>query len=253
MTQQVCLVTGAARGIGAAIACRLARNGAAVALIDNNVELGQHTAEHLTRLGHRTVFIRCDVVHSGDISSAVAQTVDTFGRLDVVVNNAGVNAFFDPITMTEDDWDRVLAIDLKSAWLMCKYALSHLLQTRGNIVNISSIHTMLTSPGYFPYPVAKAGLDGLTRSLALEYSRAGVRVNAVAPGFTRTALVEEWIARSDDPAETERRMNEAQPLGRICEPDDIADAVAFLASSDARSITGQVLRVDAGLSIKFAV
>jgi NAD(P)-dependent dehydrogenase (short-subunit alcohol dehydrogenase family) len=155
--------------------------------------------------------------------------------------------------MREDEWDRVCGVDLKGAWLCAKYALRPMTRAgRGSIVNIASIHATLTIRGMFPYAAAKAGLVGLTRSLALEYAASGIRVNAVLPGYTRTRLVEEWLARQPDPAEAERRVLTSIPLGRIATPAEIANLVAFVASDEASAITGASLAADGGLSVRYA-
>jgi len=155
--------------------------------------------------------------------------------------------------MSESDWDRVFAVDLKGAWLCAKHALPPMIRARrGSIVNIASIHAHLTIAGMFPYAAAKSGLVGLTRSLALEYGPVGIRVNAVLPGYTRTRLVEEWMSKQPDPAETERRTLANHPLRRIATPAEIANLVAFVASDEASAITGASLAADCGLSVMFA-
>jgi NAD(P)-dependent dehydrogenase (short-subunit alcohol dehydrogenase family) len=164
-----------------------------------------------------------------------------------------VNAYFDATEMTEAEWDRVFGVDLKGAWLCAKHALRPMKRVgRGSIVNIASIHASLTIPGMFPYAAAKAGLLGLTRSLALEYGPVGIRVNAVMPGYTRTRLVEEWLQTQPDPAAMERRVVEIQPLRKMATPAEIANLVAFVASDEASAITGASLAADCGLGVMFA-
>jgi NAD(P)-dependent dehydrogenase (short-subunit alcohol dehydrogenase family) len=159
----------------------------------------------------------------------------------------------DATTMTEAAWERFFAVDLKAAWLCAKHVLPHMVQAGGGaIVNVSSIHAVVTRPGFFPYAAAKSGLVGLTRSLALDYGPHGVRVNCVCPGFTRTRLVEEALELSDDRAAAERRMLEGVALGRMAEPAEIADAIAFLGSAQAAHVTGTSLIVDGGLTARRA-
>ena len=146
--------------------------------------------------------------------------------------------------MTEDEWDSVFAVDLKAAWMLAKAALPGLIERRGAIVNISSIQARLTLHGFFPYAAAKSGLEGLTRSLALDYAAAGVRVNAVAPGYTDTRLVQEWLGLQDDPDATLRSVLANIPLGRMAAPREIGNAVVFLLSDHASAITGETLAVD---------
>ena len=154
--------------------------------------------------------------------------------------------------MTEDDWDSVFAVDLKAAWMLAKATLPGLIARRGAIVNISSIQARLTLRGFFPYAAAKAGLEGLTRSLALEYASAGVRVNAVAPGYTDTRLVQEWLGLQDDPAAALEAVHANIPLGRMAAPREIGNAVVFLLSEQASAITGEALAVDCGTGARFA-
>jgi NAD(P)-dependent dehydrogenase (short-subunit alcohol dehydrogenase family) len=244
------LVTGAARGIGAAIAEAVGEAGGAVALLDIDPE-GANTARRLAE-GGTAHFFQCDVRSLDEVERAVAGAQDALGGLDGLVNNAGVNAYFDAVAMTEDDWDSVFAVDLKAAWMLAKAALPGLIERRGVIVNISSIQARLTLRGFFPYAAAKAGLEGLTRSLALEYAPAGVRVNAVAPGYTETGLVREWLDLQDDPAATLQNVLANIPLGRMATPREIGDVVAFLLSDQASAITGATLAVDCGTGARFA-
>ncbi len=242
---QVVVVTGAARGIGAAVARRLARDGLAVCALDlafDTDELGDAAVERVV----------ADVTDAEAIGAAVERAAAR-GPLAGLVNNAGVNAHFDPVELTEAEWDRFLAVDLKSAWL-CARAVVPPMRARGGgaIVNVASIHAKLTKRGMFPYAAAKAGLVGLTRSLALELGPEGIRVNAVAPGFTATRLVLDDLAAQDDPAAAARDLDARHPLGRICTPDEVAAAIAFLLGEDAAAITGAELAVDAGLSARMA-
>jgi NAD(P)-dependent dehydrogenase (short-subunit alcohol dehydrogenase family) len=155
--------------------------------------------------------------------------------------------------MTETEWDRFLDIDLKAAWLCARRAIPGMRDAGGGaIVNVASIHARLTRRGMFPYAAAKAGLVGLTRSMALELGRDGIRVNAVCPGFVRAGLVLERLEQAADRHEAERLMREQHPLGRIGEPEEIASVVAFLASDEASSVTGAAWTVDGGLSARFA-
>ncbi len=244
------LVTGAARGIGAAIAEAIVEEGGAVALLDID-PAGADTAAGLTDRGSAH-FFPCDVRSLEEVERAVAEAERALGGLDGLVNNAGVNAYFDAVAMTEDDWDSVFAVDLKAAWMLAKVALPGLIERRGAVVNISSIQARLTLRGFFPYAAAKAGLEGLTRSLALDYAPAGVRVNAVAPGYTETRLVREWLDLQDDPAAALASVLANIPLGRMADPREIGNVVVFLLSDQASAITGATLAVDCGTGARFA-
>jgi NAD(P)-dependent dehydrogenase (short-subunit alcohol dehydrogenase family) len=242
------LVTGAARGIGAGIAEAVVAAGGAVALLD----IDPAGADTAAELGSDAHFFPCDVRSLADVARAVGEAEAALGGLDGLVNNAGINAYFDAVAMTEDDWDSVFAVDLKAAWMLAKAALPGLIERRGAIVNISSIQARLTLRGFFPYAAAKSGLEGLTRSLALDYASAGVRVNAVAPGYTDTRLVQEWLGLQDDPDGTLQSVLANIPLGRMAAPREIGNATVFLLSDQASAITGETLAVDCGTGARFA-
>ena len=248
------LVTGGARGIGRAIVEKFAAEGAAVTFVDLDETAGHATTRELHTRGARVRFERADVTVEADVQRAVEQaTAAAGGAIDVLVNNAGVNTYFDAAEMTEAEWDRVFAVDLKGAWLCTKHALRGMKHAgRGSIVNIASIHATLTIAGMFPYAAAKSGIVGMTRSLALDYAPLGIRVNAVLPGWTRTRLVEEWFAMQPDPAAAEAHVNAVHPLRRIATPAEVANLVAFVASDEASAITGASLAVDCGLGVQFA-
>ena len=242
------LVTGAARGIGAAIAEAVVDEAGAVALVDFD-PAGADTA---ARLGDRAHFFPCDVRSLEDVERAVAEAELALGGLDGLVNNAGINAYFDAVEMTEDEWDTVFAVDLKAAWMLAKAMLPGLIERRGAIVNISSIQAQLTIEGFFPYAAAKAGLEGLTRSLALDYAPRGVRVNAVAPGYTDTRLVREWLDLQPDPQAALDSVLTKIPMRRIATPREIGNVVVFLLSEQASAITGATIAVDCGLGVRYA-
>lgn len=240
----VVIVTGGARGIGLATAERLAGEGAHVVACDLDVPTG---------VSPGVVFRDCDVRDEASIARLVAWCNAELGRPSVLVNNAGVNLTFDSTTMTSDEWDDAFAVDLKSAWLTAKHVVPAMREAgRGAIVNVASIHSFASLPGFFPYGAAKAGLIGLTRNMALDYGPWGVRVNAVCPGFTRTRLVQESIDRTPDPAAAEAEMVNGVALGRIADPSEIAATIAFLASDDASYVTGASLLVDGGLTARRA-
>ncbi len=233
---KIAIVTGGSRGIGQAIVEKFTREGAIVTSFDLDATTG-----------------RVDVTKEADVRAAVAAVVTQHGTVDILVNNAGVNAYFDATTMTEAQWDAVFAVDLKGAWLCAKHVLPTMKAAgRGSIVNIASIHATLTIGGMFPYAAAKSGLVGLTRSLALDYAAMNIRVNAVSPGWTRTALVQEWFDLQPDPKAAEASILNVHPMKRIATPMEVANLVAFVASDEASAITGASLAVDCGLGVQFA-
>jgi NAD(P)-dependent dehydrogenase (short-subunit alcohol dehydrogenase family) len=247
---RVAFVTGGAHGIGRACVERLQAAGAAVVFCDIEPDAGREVAEALSPEGSPVEFVEADVTSEAQVEATISSTIDRFGSLDVVVANAGIDAPFDAATMTEPEWDAFLAIDLKAVWLSSKFALPQMRsQRRGSIVNIASIHAFVTSTGKFPYAAAKSAVVGLTRSLALDEGSYGIRVNAVCPGYTRTRML--GVESAEDPVATEREMAAIHPLGRIGEPSEIANVVAFLASDEASFITGASILVDGGLSARF--
>jgi NAD(P)-dependent dehydrogenase (short-subunit alcohol dehydrogenase family) len=198
------------------------------------------------------VAVRGDITDSAQVRDAFAALTDELGAATVLINNAGRNAYFDPVAMTETEWDQVFAVDLKSAWLCARAVLPSMIERRhGSIVNVSSLHSSLTTQGMFPYAAAKSGLVGLTRSLALEVAEHQIRVNAVSPGYVRTALVQEWMQRSAKP-DLEADLLGVHPLGRIGTPEEVAQVVCFLASRAASYVTGANWAVDGGLGVRFA-
>jgi NAD(P)-dependent dehydrogenase (short-subunit alcohol dehydrogenase family) len=249
LRDKVTIVTGGGQGIGEATARRLLQEGGAVAVLDIDERAGKAVVAELG--DERALFVPCDVGEEGSVASAVAATLARFGRIDALVNNAGVNAAFDAERMTVEEWNRFMAVDLASAWLCSKHVLPELRRRGGGvIVNIASIHARLTIKGFFPYAAAKSGLIGLTRSLALDYAPDGTRVVAIAPGFTRTRLV--TFGDNPDPVAAEAESLEMQPFKRFAEPSEIASVIAFALSDDASFVNGVTIEVDGGLSARFA-
>jgi NAD(P)-dependent dehydrogenase (short-subunit alcohol dehydrogenase family) len=252
LTGETAIVTGGSRGIGKAIVELFVAEGALVVFCGRDRDVGAEVERTLGD-GSSARFVHADVGVEANCEDLVASCASDFGPPTILVNNAGVNANFDATAMTEDEWDRFFAIDLKAAWLTAKHALPHMLDAGGgSILNISSLHGFVTLDGFFPYAAAKSGLVGLTRSLALDYGPRGIRVNCIAPGFIRTRLVQESIDRADDMDAAEARMVEGVALGRIGDPTEVARAARFLVSSEASYVTGTTLIVDGGLTARRA-
>jgi NAD(P)-dependent dehydrogenase (short-subunit alcohol dehydrogenase family) len=246
---KVALVTGAAKGQGEAVARRFAAEGAAVALVDVLAERGVAVADDIARGGGRARFFACDLADAGAVERAVGEAVSAFDGLDVVYNNAAVIAYFRKIAELDvAEWDRTMAVNLRGAFVCAKYALPHLVARGGGaIVNVSSHGAVQASPmGIADYAVAKGGLLTFTYYLASEYGREGIRANCIMPGPVPTDLNSLFL---EDPG-TRKACESIIPLGRVGSVDDIASAAVFLASDEARWITGAVLRVDGGIVVQ---
>ena len=238
LRDKVAIVTGSARGIGAAIATLFASEGAQVVGLDR--QPGPTTLD-------RVLNLTADVTLPEQVSAAVATTLARFGRVDVLINNAGANVFSDPLELSDADWDRCLGVDLKASWIVSKAVLPSMLsQGSGNIVNIASVHSHRIIPGCFPYPVAKHGLIGLTRALAIEYAARGIRVNSISPGFILTPQTEQWLAAQPDPEKERRRQEELLPCKRLGTAQEVAYTALFLASDEARFINAADILIDGG-------
>ncbi len=245
---KVALVTGSTMGIGAATARLFAREGARVVL--NSHEDDDAARRIAGELGaERAMFVRADVSDAAAVHAMVQAAAARFGPVDVLVNNAGRNFFNDPLALTADEWRHCLALDLEGAWHCARAVLPGMLAARrGSIVNVASVHGHKIIPGCFPYPIAKHGLIGLTRALALEYAARGVRVNSISPGLILTEAIEASFAASADPEGERARQAALLPCRRIGEPDEVAYTALFLASDEARFINAADILVDGGRS-----
>ena len=245
------IVTGAANGIGEATAKRLAEGGARVLLLDL-AERGEAVAAEIRQLGGEAVFRRGDVANETDAQACVAAALEDFGGLDIVVNNAAITLPKGYLETTPEEWDRVLAVNLRSAYLFLRAATPPLAEARGSVVNVASFHARATIENFAAYAAAKTGLLGLTRSAALDLGGRGVRVNAVCPGIIETAMWRTWLEQVADVDQTIAEVTALQPLGRIGRPEEVAAAIAFLASDESSYITGTALLVDGGVTARLS-
>ncbi len=247
---KVALVTGGAVGIGRAIAEAFLREGARVAIGDVDRQRGEQTRQELSALGPIR-FIQGDVSRAEEARQMVEETVVAFGRLDVLVNNAGVTHRGTVVDTEEADWDRVVAVNLKGIYLCSKYAIPHMIRAGGgSIINIGSIASVIGLQENAAYNASKGGVLALTRNMAVDYAVHGIRVNALCPAMILTPMLEQFIRIQPDPEAYVRRVEQAIPLGRIGRPEDVAPAAVFLASDESRFVTGSALMVDGGYTAR---
>jgi 3-oxoacyl-[acyl-carrier protein] reductase len=238
---KVALVTGSGKGIGKAIAGKLSQAGATI-VINDVTEESAVTAREIAAAGKPALFIKGSVSVAAEVNAMVEQIVAAYGRLDILVNNAGITRDKLTLSMTDEEWDAVINVNLKGVFVCTRAALKYMMKQRyGRIVNISSISGIVGNPGQVNYCAAKAGIIGLTRTVSKEMASRGITVNAIAPGFIETDMT------AKIPAKLREEFSKKIPVGYFGSPDDVAAAVAFFASDEARYITGQVLCVDGGM------
>jgi 2-keto-3-deoxy-L-fuconate dehydrogenase len=247
-TGKVILVTGGGSGIGRATALLFGKEGSRVAVLDWKASTAQETASAIEEVGGEAVPIEADVSKSGEVRKAVGTIIERYGRIDVLFACAAVQITKSAADTEEDEWDHLHSVNLKGTFLCCKYVIPHMQrQNGGSIVIASSGHAFTTYPNSSAYAGTKGGLLAFMRGVALDYAADGIRVNCVVPGATDTFLLRNYLNSCADPAAEERRIVNGIPLRRLAQPEDIAKAVRFLASSDAEYVTGTWLAVDGGL------
>ena len=252
LEDRVAIVTGAAQGIGAACAERLVADGAAVALWDVDDARGAELAKRLAASGARAQYMHCNVARKAEVDAALAETIAAFGRVDALINNAGIFKASDFLEITEADWDAVIDVNLKGAFLVGQAAARVMAKAgSGAIVNMSSVNGVLAIPSIASYNVSKGGINQLTRVMALALADKGIRVNAVAPGTIATELAKNAVLGSE---EAKQRIMSRTPMKRLGEPGEIADVCAFLVSSASSYMTGEIVYVDGGrLTLNYTV
>jgi NAD(P)-dependent dehydrogenase (short-subunit alcohol dehydrogenase family) len=249
LKDRVAIVTGASSGIGTGIADVFAEQGAKVVCVARRQKEGEAIANAIRQRGGNATFVACDVAQEQQVQALAKETLDRFGRIDVLVNNAGVNfvkAFED---LTSDDWDRVIGVDLRGTFLCIRACIHQFLkQGSGSVVNVATVHTMACLPGAAPYDAAKWGMVGLTKSLAVEYASRGIRFNCLSPGLIDTQIWNDIQAGAEDLDACLDHWRANIPMGRVGTVREIAQAAVFLASDDASYVTGANLVADGGMT-----
>ncbi|MCD6124171.1 3-oxoacyl-[acyl-carrier-protein] reductase [bacterium] len=244
LSERVAIVTGAGRGIGAAIARKLAENGAKVALVDINENDLKARLEEIEKNGGTAKYFLCDVSDWEQVNQTVEQINKLWGKIDILVNNAGITKDNLILRMTPEDWDAVMRVNLKGAFLFTKAVVRPMMRNKyGKIVNISSVVGIFGNAGQANYSASKAGLLGFTKSVAKEFAKKGIRCNAVAPGFIETDMTKGL------PEDVKNTFINNTPLGYPGSPDDVANVVVFLCSPESDYITGEIIRVDGGMAM----
>jgi 3-oxoacyl-[acyl-carrier protein] reductase len=242
LTGRVALVTGAAQGIGKAVALLLARNGADIIVSDINLEKAEETANEIKSIGRKALAVKGDVANWNDVERMVEVILEKFAKIDILVNNAGITRDKLILRMTEEDWDAVLDVNLKGTFHCTKAVVRHMAKQRsGKIVNIASVVGEMGNAGQANYSASKAGVIGLTKTIAREFAQRGININAIAPGYIETPMTEAL------PEKAKEELKRLIPMERLGKPEDVAEAVLFLVSEESSYITGQVLNVNGGI------
>lgn len=249
-TDKVVIVTGAGGGIGEAVATRFAGRGASVVAVGRTGAKVEQVAGQIRAAGGRATAMAADVSSEEDVRQVVSETIHTYGRVDVLVNNAAICPQVRLTDLSLAQWNEVMTNNLTSVFLFCREVIPSMVrQGGGAIVNVSSVHALATLEGYSAYAASKAGIVALTRAVALDYAKQNIRVNAVLPGAVHTPMLEGSVKRLDTPPdEIMRQWNDAQPVGRVGQPDEIAAVVLFAASPDNSFMTGATLVADGGMT-----
>ena len=248
---KVVIVTGAGSGIGETTAIKFAQEGARVVIADIDPKTGSNTTQIIKNDSGKSHFVETDVSSLDSVKSMVEETVKEFGTPDILINNAGINVFSEPLKMSKDEWKRAFSVDLDGVWYGCQSVLPYMVEKKkGAIVNLASVHAIQIIPNCFPYPVAKHGVIGLTKALAVDYAEKGIKINAISPGYTETPILDRFFSTKPDPIAARKEASERQPIKRMGTTTEIANTILFMSSDECNFMIGANIVVDGGITLK---
>ena len=251
LKEKIAIVTGSTRGIGQGIARVFSHEGACVVVVARGEESGEKMADELGARNKKAIFIKTDVSDSASVQNMIKTTIDTFGKLDILVNNAGYHISKNVEETSEEEWEFIIKTNLRSTFLCSKYALPHLRKTRGCIINISSMVGLVGQPNAGAYSATKGGQIAMSKGMALDFAKDGIRVNVICPGWIQTPLVDDWFSQQKDEKAAREYIFGAHPLGRIGTSEECGLAALYLASNDSSFVTGITLNIDGGISLGY--
>ena len=248
---KVVIVTGSGSGIGETTAIKFSEEGANVVIADINPDTGNQVANNINDKAGKSQFIETDVSDLNSVKNMVEETVKQFGPPDVLINNAGINVFNEPLKMSIEEWKKAFSVDLDGVWFGCQCVLPYMVEKKkGAIVNLASVHAIQIIPNCFPYPVAKHGVIGLTKALAVDYAEKGIKINAISPGYTETPILDRFFSTKPDPIAARKEASERQPIKRMGTTTEIANTILFMSSDECNFMIGANIVVDGGITLK---
>ena len=245
------IVTGAGSGIGETTAIKFAQEGANVIIADIDPINGKIVTTKINDANGSALFVETNVANFDSINEMVNKTINEFDLPDILINNAGINVFGEPLKMPDSEWKRAFSVDLDGVWFGCKAVLPHMLKkNKGSIVNVASVHGIQIIPNCFPYPVAKHGVIGLTKALAVDYAAKGIKINSISPGYIDTPIVERFFKTKQDPDAARKEAENHQPIKRMGTTDEIANTIMFMSSDECNYMIGANIVVDGGITLR---
>ena len=248
---KVVIVTGSGSGIGETTAIKFAQEGAKVVIADIDAKNGETVSNKINKSNGSALFIKTNVANFETVNQMVDITLNEFGSPDILINNAGINVFGEPLNMPDSEWKKAFSVDLDGVWFGCKAVLPHMLKkNKGAIVNVASVHGIQIIPNCFPYPVAKHGVIGLTKALAVDYASKGIKINSISPGYIDTPIVERFFKTKPDPEAARKEAENHQPIKRMGTTEEIANTIMFMSSDECNYMIGANIIVDGGITLR---